>query len=187
MLRLKSTILMTGLLLTSNSATAHQVKTSANVGATAHFEPQDRPQAQEPTKAWFALTQKGGVAIPLQDCRCQLRFWQKPGQKNPTILPLAAINLEGYQGVPSTTIVFPQAGAYVLELAGQPVKSGKFKPFRLEFEATVVAGAKAFPQAASPITTNSQQLVTSSLSSLLPYLISGPVLLGLGLIAIRRK
>jgi hypothetical protein len=195
MLRKKSTLPLLCLLLTTTPATAHQVKTSANVGATAHFEPRDRPQAQEPTTAWFALTKKGGVQIPLQDCRCQLRFWQKLGQKNPVTLPLQAIDVEKYQGVPSTTITFPQPGVYVLEIAGQPVKQGKFQPFRLEFEAMVAAGAKAVNKQAAPISlrersanaSNSPAPATSSQTSLLPYLVGGPLLLGLGFMAIRRQ
>jgi hypothetical protein len=187
MLQQKSSLLILSLLLTTTPATAHQVKTSANVGATAHFEPSDRPQAQEQTTAWFALTKKGGVKIPLQDCRCQLRFWQKLGQKNPVTLPLVAIDVEGYQGVPSTTVTFPQPGVYVLEIAGQPIKPGNFQPFRLEFEATVVAGAKSVNKEASPIASNSPQPTTSSPVSLLPYLVGGSLLLGLGFVAIRRK
>lgn len=45
-------------------ASAHKVKTTADVGATLHIEPNDTPRAGEVTRAWFALTRKGGKVIP---------------------------------------------------------------------------------------------------------------------------
>jgi hypothetical protein len=121
-------------------AWGHKVKTDAQVGATIHFEPDDRPKAQEPTKIWFALTKRGGTAIALKDCHCQLLVKQLPSQQQLTTPQLQAINAEKYQDIPSVTILFPQPGAYSLELTGQSIKSGDFQPFKLKFDATVVAG-----------------------------------------------
>jgi hypothetical protein len=123
------------------SAWGHKIKTDAQVGATIHLEPDDRPKAQEPTRIWFALTKKGGTAIVLKDCHCQLLVKQLPSQQQLATPQLQAINAEKYQDIPSATILFPQPGAYSLELTGRSVKSGDFQPFKLEFDATVVAGA----------------------------------------------
>lgn len=128
-------------------AGGHQVKTDAQVGATIHFEPSDRPKAQEPTKVWFALTKKGGSAIPLRDCKCQLQIKQLSGKQKPFTPELQAINAEKYQDIPSATVLFPQPGAYTLELTGQSVTAGDFQPFKLKFDA-VVAGT---PSANSPV------------------------------------
>jgi hypothetical protein len=128
------------LILLPLPAWGHKVKTDAQVGATIHFEPDDRPKSQEPTKIWFALTKKGGTVIPLKDCQCQLRIKQLPSQQQLATPQLQAINVEKYQDIPSTTVLFPQAGAYVLELTGQSMKPGDFQPFKLEFDATVAAG-----------------------------------------------
>ncbi|MCP2730464.1 hypothetical protein [Limnofasciculus baicalensis] len=53
-------------------AVAHNIKTSGEVAATFHIEPNHNPKAGEPAKAWFALTRKGGKIIELTDCNCKL-------------------------------------------------------------------------------------------------------------------
>ncbi len=53
-------------------AVAHNIKTSGEVAATFHIEPNHNPKAGEPAKAWFALTRKGGKIIPLTECNCKL-------------------------------------------------------------------------------------------------------------------
>jgi hypothetical protein len=138
-------IWLIGLMLLPTAASGHKVKIDAQVGATIHFEPYDRPKSLEPTKIWFALTKRGGAAIPLKDCQCQLQIKQLPGNQKLATPSLQAINAEKYQDIPSVTVIFPQAGAYVLELTGQPVKAGDFQPFRLEFDAMVAAGKAPSP------------------------------------------
>jgi hypothetical protein len=138
----------------------HKVKTDAQVGATIHFEPDDRPKSLEPTKVWFALTKKGGTAIPLKDCQCQLQIKQSPGNQKIATPQLQAINAEKYQDIPSATVLFPQPGAYTLELTGQSVKPGDFQPFKLEFDATVATGtAPATPLSVIPNTNNQTEPV----------------------------
>jgi hypothetical protein len=132
---------LTTLMFLPLPASAHQVKVDTQVGATIHFEPDDRPKSQTPTKVWFALTKKGGTAIPLKDCQCQLQIKKLPGKQKLAAPQLQAINAEKYQDIPSATVIFPQPGAYVLELTGQSVKAGDFPPFRLKFDATVTGNA----------------------------------------------
>jgi hypothetical protein len=142
-LSLKHRLYLSGLItlnLLPLPAWGHQVKIDAQVGATIHFEPDDRPKSLEPTKVWFALTKKGGTAIPLQDCQCQLQIKQLPGKQQLATPQLQAINAEKYQDIPSATVIFPQPGAYTLELTGQSIKPGDFQPFKLEFDATVATG-----------------------------------------------
>jgi hypothetical protein len=143
-LPLKPRLYLSGLItlmLLPLPAWGHKVKIDAQVGATIHFEPDDRPKSLEPTKVWFALTKKGGTAIPLQDCQCQLQIKQLPSNQKIALPQLQAINAEKYQDIPSAIVLFPQPGAYSLELTGQSVKSGDFQPFSLEFDITVAAGA----------------------------------------------
>jgi hypothetical protein len=123
----------------------HQVKTNEAVGATIHFEPSDRPQAQIPTQVWFALTKRGGRVIPLQNCRCQLQVRSVSAASTAQRVALVAINAENYRDIPSATVTFPKAGIYALELRGQPLQTGDFQPFRLYFETTVVAGLSSSP------------------------------------------
>jgi hypothetical protein len=125
-------------------AFAHSVKTSADVGATLHIEPNDNPRAGELSKTWFALTRKGGKAIPLKECNCQLAVYAKPyAQGEPPLLEpaLQPITAERYQGIPGTEITFPKPGAYQLQLSGKPKTEGSFQPFKLKFEVIVAAGS----------------------------------------------
>jgi hypothetical protein len=158
-LSLKHRLYLSGLItliLLPLPAWGHKVKTDAQVGATIHFEPADQPKSQEPTKVWFALTKKGGTAIPLKDCQCQLQIKQLPGNQKLSTPQLQAINAEKYQDIPSATVLFPQPGAYTLELTGQSVKPGDFQPFKLEFDTTVAVGQVAVPTTPLPVIPNNQ-------------------------------
>jgi hypothetical protein len=127
-------------MLAAMPAWGHKVKTDQQVGAIIHFEPNDQPKSLQSTQVWFALTKQGGKAIPLSDCDCQLQIYQLPSKTKIADPQLKAINAEKYQDIPSAAVVFPQAGAYVLELSGKPLKPANFKAFRLEFSAMVLAG-----------------------------------------------
>lgn len=127
-----------------SSTSAHTIKIAADVGATLHIEPNDNPQAGKPTQAWFALTRKGGKAIALKDCNCQLAIYAQPHTAGePPLLepPLQAITAEKYQGTPGADITFPKPGAYQLVLKGKPIAGGNFQPFELKFDVTVAASA----------------------------------------------
>lgn len=138
-------------------AAAHNVKIDANVGATFHIEPSHNPRAGEPARAWFALTRTGGKVIPLEQCNCQLAVYQQPSAPGDSPLlqpPLKMISAEEYQGIPGADLVFPQAGAYELELSGTPKSGANFQPFQLKYTVNVSAG-KTSPTA-SPSSKNSE-------------------------------
>jgi hypothetical protein len=115
---------------------AHKVKVSNQVGATLHIEPTDQARAKEPAIVWFALTKKGGQIIPLSDCQCQLQVFKLPRKKFVMQPALRSINAEQYQGIPSARVLFPESGAYLLELSGRPQAGRQFQPFKLQFELT---------------------------------------------------
>lgn len=132
------------LITNSYPASAHETKIAADVGATLHVEPNDNPRAGEPTQAWFALTRKGGKAIPLTQCNCRLVVYAQPHTAGePALLEpsLKSVAAERYQGIPGADITFPKPGIYQLELSGKPVTQANFKPFKFKFEVTVVAGS----------------------------------------------
>ncbi|MEA5572176.1 hypothetical protein [Calothrix sp. UHCC 0171] len=135
--------LLFSLILTS-PAFAHKVQVADDVGATLHIEPNDNPRAGEVAEVWFALTRKGGKVIPLGECNCQLAVYAQPHKPGATALlqpSLKAIAAEKYRGIPGADIIFPQPGAYLLQLNGKPGKDGDFKPFELKFAVTVAAGS----------------------------------------------
>lgn len=141
--------------LVAAPVTAHEVKTSQDVGGTFHIEPDDNPRAGESALAWFALTSKGGQIIPLSQCNCKLAVHPQPHTEgSPPLLapPLKAISAEQYQGVPSAEIVFPKAGAYELELSGTSKAGANFKPFELSYEVTVAPGSATQLTKTSPQT-----------------------------------
>ena len=154
------------LILSATPATAHKVQVAEDVGGTLHIEPNDTPRSGETALSWFALTRKGGQAIPLEQCNCKLSIYKEPSAPgSPPILtpPLKAVSAEKYQGIPGAEIQFPQPGAYRLQLNGTPTAQGSFKPFELKFEVTVAAGKPvptASPQATqlpSPSTPQTRQ------------------------------
>ncbi|MBW4476874.1 MAG: hypothetical protein KME54_08365 [Tolypothrix brevis GSE-NOS-MK-07-07A] len=141
--------LVTGITINS-VASAHNVKTTADVGGTLHIQPNDNPRAGEPTQVWIALTRKGGKVIPLKECNCQLAVYAEPhSPKEPALLEpsLQAITAERYKGIPGSEITFPKPGAYLVQLSGKPASGASFQPFKLKFEVTVAAGTTS---AASP-------------------------------------
>lgn len=129
-----------GLALLATPAMAHEVELSGNVGGTLHIEPNDTPRTDQPSQAWFALTRRGGQAIPLSQCECRLAVYAQPYQSGdePIAQPsLSAITTEGQPGIPGATLQFPRAGAYELILSGRPTTSGTFTPFQLRFSVIV--------------------------------------------------
>ena len=148
------------LTMLATPAQAHKVQVAEDVGGTLHIEPNDTPRAGESALAWFALTRKGGQVIPLNQCNCQLSVYTEPSTASspPLLKPtLKAVSAEQYQGIPGAEIQFPQPGAYQLQLSGTPTSGGNFKPFQLNFQVTVAAGAPATatnPQATQSPTPN---------------------------------
>lgn len=151
---------------------AHQVKTSNEIGSTIHVEPADRARTNEQTVVWFALTRKGGQTVPLKDCQCQLQILQLPGKKLVMQPALQPINAEKYQSIPSATVLFKQAGAYVLELSGQPQAGISFQPFKLQFDLLVSPGtARAVPNIAS----SNPSTIDKPLASSPPKAVPAPI------------
>lgn len=119
---------------------AHNVEISNDVAATFHIEPNHNPRVGEETQAWFALTQRGGKTIPLSQCNCELNVYAVP--RNSTAQPilnptLQAIDVEKYQEIPGANIIFPQVGAYELEISGTAKDGTSFKPFELSYTVNV--------------------------------------------------
>jgi hypothetical protein len=140
---------------------AHNVRVSGDVAATFHIEPHHNPKTGRPSQAWFALTHRGGETISLTRCSCKLKVYLNPHQEEdgPLLVPvLKALSTEQYQGIPSAEIIFPKAGAYVLEISGTPKAGATFQPFKLSYEVTVTGGAipdaKVQPKQEQSIRTN---------------------------------
>ncbi|MGB8703223.1 MAG: hypothetical protein WCD18_27715 [Thermosynechococcaceae cyanobacterium] len=180
---------------------AHTVKVSGDVAATFHIEPNHNPKAGEPAQAWFVLTQRGGVLVPLAKCDCKLAVHLEPHQEGdlPVVEPvLKSIATEGYPDVPGTQITFPKPGKYVLELRGEPRAGGQFQPFELSYEVTVASQAKVTADSPKSVVNQDQdareapivyktELRVQPFTPLLPLLIAGSVLVGLGVVGFALK
>jgi len=121
-------------------AIAHNVEISNEVAATFHIEPNHNPKANQPSTAWFALTRRGGSSIPLSECDCKLNVYAVPrtDYAQPLLNPkLVALDVEKYQDIPGAKVVFPQAGAYELEISGT-AKDESFTPFELSYTVNVI-------------------------------------------------
>ena len=126
--------------LIATPVAAHTVKVSGDVAALFHIEPNHNPKAGQTSRAWFALTRKGGQLIPLQQCNCQLAVYSEPHKEGsrPLMQPtLKPVSVEQYKGVPGADITFPKAGIYELELSGRAKSGAGFRPFELSYEVTV--------------------------------------------------
>ncbi len=119
---------------------AHEMETSNDVGVTFHIDPNHNPTAGIASKAWFALTRKGGEVIPLEKCDCHLAVYPEPheeGKTPPLLKPdLYSTDVEKYQGIPAADITFPKAGTYELELTGDPINKDDFQHFEFSFSVT---------------------------------------------------
>lgn len=137
-----------------DTASAHTIKISADVGGTLHIEPNDNPQAGKSTQAWFALNRKGGKAIALKECNCQLAVYAEPhiAGEPPLLEPsLKPVTAERYQGTPGAEITFPKPGTYLLALSGKPTKAANFKPFELKFDVTVASSSANVSQSSQDV------------------------------------
>ncbi|WP_414563437.1 MULTISPECIES: hypothetical protein [unclassified Anabaena] len=173
------------LITTAHPISAHQVQIAADVGATLHIEPNDNPRSGEPTQAWFALTRKGGQAIPLTQCDCQLVVFAQPHTPGePALLEpsLEPVSAERYQGIPGAEITFPKPGIYQLQLSGKPVTGANFKPFQFEFDVTVAAGTtSSFPNVPDGNNAPAQQDINIRSGLTMPVL-AGAILITLGIV-----
>lgn len=139
--------------LITTPVNAHETERTSNVGATLHIEPDDSPRAGETVLTWFALTQRGGKIISLEECNCQLALYAQPHKEGTAPLQqpqLKPVSVTRYQNIPGADITFPAAGAYELELKGTPKAGVNFPPFELEFEVAVAPG-KVTPASTNPV------------------------------------
>ena len=121
-------------------AIAHNVEISNEVAATFHIEPNHNPKANQPSTAWFALTRRGGNSIPLSECNCNLRVYAVPRADDAEAIlnpELFALDVEKYRDIPGAEVVFPQPGAYEMEISGT-AKDNSFAPFELSYTVNVV-------------------------------------------------
>jgi hypothetical protein len=131
-------LLLSSWLIMPLPASAHTVKTAANVAATFHLEPHHNPRAGEAARVWFALTKVGGELIPLSDCDCQLTIRQ--GGQLIQQAVLQSIDVEQYHGIPASDLIFPKVGIYTVELSGKAKVGDAFAPFKLQYDVTVQPG-----------------------------------------------
>jgi hypothetical protein len=136
---LKVFSLITFSTLLSVPVIAHNVEIANEVAATFHITPSHNPQVGKKSQAWFALTRRGGKSIPLSECNCALNVYSVPRTTDakPILTPkLKAINVEQYQEIPGSEIIFDQPGTYELEISGT-AKDNSFAPFKLAYTVNV--------------------------------------------------
>lgn len=137
----------------SAPAFAHNVKTSGDVAALFHLEPNHNPKAGDPSKIWFALTKQGGESIALDQCNCKITVYNS-NQQFLFQPPLSPLNAERYKALPSAVVMFPKAGIYQVELTGTPKQEGDFESFKFNYDVTVQPGnAVPLNASESPIST----------------------------------
>lgn len=186
-----------GVIVVASPAIAHNIKTSGDVAALFHIEPDHNPKAGEPSKAWFVLTKKGGEPISLDQCDCKLAIYPdtdsdqvgKSEEKKPNPIaqpPLQSISAEKYQGIPGAEVVFPQAGVFTLELSGRPKNGANFEPFNLSYDVTVQAGAAPQPSPVAQVPTTATQPTPQTQTNWVLPVALGAIALGVAAWFIKR-
>jgi hypothetical protein len=162
-------LLLSSWLITPLPASAHTVKTSANVAATFHLEPNHNPRAGEAARVWFALTKVGGELVPLTDCDCQLTIRQSGQLIQQAVLQ--AIDVEQYRGIPASDLIFPKVGIYTVELSGKAKTGDAFAPFKLQYDVTVQPGSIAH----QTVQQNNQKSTPNRVGPSMHWLIGGTI------------
>lgn len=119
---------------------AHKTQVSGAIAGVWHVDPNHNPKVGEPSRVWVALTRRGGQLLPLSQANCQMAVFKRPRRATdaPILRPaVMAINAERYQGIPGSTVRFPQVGLYQLELRCQPKRAGDFPALQLTYDVTV--------------------------------------------------
>lgn len=149
----------------ANHLIAHNIQVAGDVAGLWHVEPNHNPRAGEETKAWVALTRKGGKIIPFTSVNCAMGVYRQPRQKSdkPILQPVVtAISAEKYRDIPGAKINFPQPGLYQLQLDCQANPAANFKAFTLTHDVTVLAGNKTSNTIPTPINTSSTPKATNN-------------------------
>ena len=175
------------LALLANPAAAHNIQVSGDVAGTWHIEPNHTPKAGEASRAWVALTRKGGKILPLEDANCQMAIYSQPRKAGdiPLLRPIVkATAVEKYQGIPGAEFVFPNTGIYQLELSCTPKTKGNFKAFQMKYDVTVAAGvAKPTANVISPTLKELASKKTTTKQEWNISTIAIATVLGLGIVA----
>jgi hypothetical protein len=177
------------LCLFSTSVAAHKVEISGDVAGTWHVEPNHNPKAGETSRAWVALTRKGGALIPLQQANCQMAVYSQPRKQgdSPILQPqVKAINVEKYENIPGADIVFPNTGIYQLELSCKPKTEASFQAFQMKYDVTVATAATKPPQqlAQSKDNNKDNNKTNTDEQQMNAPSIAIPAILGLGILGI---
>ncbi len=123
--------------LSGAEASAHVLETDKGVSAILHIKPDDRPVASEPTVVRFLFSRDAG-SFRINDYDVKLLLFQDTELTSKSDVEPAffGANAEG-----GTTITFPEAGIYKLQVEGTPTKDGVL-PFKLDFTARVTGPAE---------------------------------------------
>jgi hypothetical protein len=116
---------------------AHEVRVSQDVGGTIHIEPNDRPVIGRKTRIWIALTRRGGISIPYEQCDCQMEVRSLTNRQIQVQISPSLSIINRYLGMPSLEVIFPEVGRYEIKIVGTPRHDAKFKPFELVFKTNV--------------------------------------------------
>lgn len=112
------------LLVFSQNAWAHILKTNGSIGAVLHIDPDDDPIAGQVSTFFLDFKDTTGK-FQLEKCSCEFSIFRS-GQKIAT-QPLSQNN----------TFIFPQKDIYQVQVSGVPLQAGQFQPFKLNYDIRV--------------------------------------------------
>jgi hypothetical protein len=127
-------LVVLALALAPDAAFAHVLKSDGSIGAVMHVKPDDDPIVGQPAEFYFEFKDKLGKFKP-ELCDCNFLVLQ--GGR--TVFERKLFQSNTASGLDSALLsyTFPQKGVYHIRVAGQPVRSGSFQPFELEYNLRV--------------------------------------------------
>ena len=120
------------LIATPTIVSAHTLESNSDMGAVMHLDPSDDPVAGETSHIFFDIHDKHNK-FSLNDCSCLVVV-----ERDGVTIDSQKLNFErGSDTQGSAILIFPQIGAYHVELQGKPLASANFTPFEIGYDIQV--------------------------------------------------
>lgn len=105
---------------------AHQLETDGSIGAVLHVDPSDMPVSGKSSAFYFEFKDTSGK-FSIASCRCSVVITQGASEVFSTSLTQASADTASF------SYVFPEAGAYTVQVVGVPDPVSAFQPFSLHY------------------------------------------------------
>ncbi len=127
-------ILFSIIMLFPSSVSAHILDSDGAIGAVLHIDPEDDPIVGQPASFFFEIKDKNGKFKP-EDCNC-LFLIEEDGKQ---IFSQSLFQNSNNPSMATASVfyTFAKRDVYKVSVVGDPIRSGDFQPFKLEYDLRV--------------------------------------------------